>query len=296
MPSKRIRSVFTNTSGGGGGTPTTDVPTARWAEDANSADALGALLVAEPENVSVADAFAYLIVKEGEDTNSDDAWSQFIAGAYGEDSSSNDLAKVTLLDVDVARTGTPDSDLMFDAYTNQLAAFAATNFGNTSLQCRGVTTVSPGSDEQRAYIAIDLRGFLGFVGVNAFTGGTQAFLVTVQAANSNLLAGTALTCNFRYSAAKPFTESTVTWNSPPSLGSSVISPTATVAAGGGFAAYTFGLTAGQLSPCLGNWLLLTFTGPSAATTVLVDTFTIKSRDDATASNRPKFSLAAQIGT
>ena len=100
----------------------------------------------------------------------------------------------------------------------------------------------------------------------------------------------------RWVSTKPFTESTVPWNSPPTLGTQILSSSVSVAAGGGFASYTIGASAATMANVWGNWLLIVFTGPGAATVALLDTLTIKSRDDATAGNRPKFSLAAQRGT
>jgi hypothetical protein len=292
MPSKRIRSYDPLTSGSGGGAVTLDVPTARWSEDVSAGDApvIGSALT---EDASVDDALALMLAKMNEDTSVDDAWSQFILSAYNEDASVNDLALMRLLNVDVARTGTPDSDLMFDAWTDQTST--GTNHGNATLQCRGVTTVSPTNDEQRAYLAIDLTGLAGCA-VGDYLPGPASFTLDIQAANSNILTATTLTCECRSVSTKPFTESTVTWASPPTLGTSLGTTTVSVAAGGGFAAYTLRFTFAQISTLPGNWMLLIFTGPSAATAALRDTFTIKSRDDATAGNRPKFSIVFQRGT
>lgn len=278
-----IRRVTSTIAGG--------TATALWAEDSNVADepVMGAVLT---EDASVDDAFAYLIAKEGEDSQVDDAWSQFILSAYAEDTNVNDLTQIQVLSVDVSRTGTPDSDMMFDAWTDQ--ASPSTNHGNESLKCKGAS-VAPGSDVRNAYIAIDLTALTGFTGVNLLNGNTQAFSITIQVANSNGLLASSMNWSLRYTTLKPFTESTVAYNAAGNLGTAVniTSGSVSVPAGGGFSAFTIGTTAALMAPAWGNWLVLFLTGANGAAP---DTYTIKSRDDATTANRPTFSLAIQRGT
>lgn len=287
MPSKRIRSKNPAVAGGGGGATTLDVPTARWSEDATVGDDFR-IQFSTPEDATVDDALAYLLVKEGEDATVDDVWTQFIQSAHAEDATANDLVKLQIITLRVGRSGTPDSDLMFDAWTEQTST--GLNNGNSDpLAVRGVTTVTPGNDERRGYIAIDLTGFSG---CTALTG----LDLVVRVNNSNTLTATTLTCTFTYTATKPFTESTVTWASPPTIGTAAGSATASIAAGGAFANYTFSVSQANLANVLGNWLLCTFTGPSGSTGLLRDNFQISSRDGATDGNRPAVSFTAQRGT
>lgn len=295
MPSKRIRSTSPNVSGGGGGATTLLVPTARWSEDVSADDSFASGLVASPEPAQVDDALSLLIAQQLEDVTLDDAWVHFGAPVYSDDAQVNDKVVMTMLDVDVSRTGTPDNDLMFDAYTNQTAATAGTNFGNADLLVRGPASIG-NANERKAYLAIDFTGMTGFGQNNQLNGFTSAFGLTIQFSNSNGLVAATLNVNFRAVASKPFTESTITWNNSTALattGTSVASTTRSVPAGGGFSASTFFLTASNMSNIWGNWMLVVFSMAGAA---IPDTVTIRSRDNATASNRPKFSWSAQRGT
>lgn len=277
------------TAGGGSGGGGTAAPTADWAEDVTSDDSLGRVGLITPEDAVVADALAYLLAKEGEDATADDSLTfPLLAPRYAEDVNANDLTKLALISVRVGRSGTPDTDLMFDAWNDQTAP--TVNHGNSDpLAFRGITTVTPGSDEIRAYIALDLTGFAGCTAVTGLD-------LVVRVNNNNALTATNATCTFTYSAAKPFTESTTTWNAPPTIGTAAGSSVQSIAAGGAFATYTFSVTQANLANVLGNWLLCTFTGPSGATGLLRDSFQISSRDGGTDGNRPAATFTAQRGT
>lgn len=291
MPSKRIRSSTPNTSGSGGGTTTTNVPSARWSEDTNVSDepVIGLKLA---DDVNVDDAFAYLIAKEGEDFNVDDGWSQFIQAAFDETANFNDLTKMLILNVINGPSGTPDNDFMFDSRTNQAAA--TTNYGNSTIMiAKGASTV-PGSDESRGYLCVDLTGFSGCTGFTDSSAlfGNSAYL-QFRASNSNALLASNMSWAIYYNASKPFTESTVTWNAPPSLGTLLASGTISVAAGGAFANYSIAINAAGMSLCYGKYMTFVFTGTGGA---LPDTYTVQARDHGTVGQRPFFNFAAQRGT
>lgn len=278
MPSKHIRSLFPTTTGGGGGTPTVDTPSARFSEDATAEDILKVATV-HSEDATVDDSLTSVLVTNPEAATADDLFAvPLVFPAFSEDATANDVAKVVLLSVDVARSGTPDSDLMFDAYIDQLAAVAGNNFGNADLKVKGKATVT--NDEQRGLLALKLTDF------TSWTANNTGLTFSVKAATSSILVATTVTWTATRSAAQPFTESTVTWNAPPPAGTAVTSGTFSVATGAA-QAFTFTITAAQLGACLGQWLLVTFTCASAA---LPDTVTVTSRDNATASNRPTFAI------
>lgn len=199
-----------------------------------------------------------------------------------EDSQVNDLTQIVISSVDVARSGTPDNDPMFDTWTDQ--AGANNNHGGELLSVKGKHTV--GNNERRGYVAIDLTWASDFSAVG--TGFTYTFIVSHDGIGTiNLF------YDVRRSVAKPFTESTATWNAPPALGNQIATGQIGVAAGAG-SVKTITIPAVDVDPALGEWILIVFTAASFVTTNI---FTILSRDHLTASERPKWALdAIQRGT
>lgn len=265
-------------SGGGGGAVTQDVPSARWSEDGVVDDALASELVASPEDVTADDIFRLLYVTNPENATADDAaLFPLILPHYAEDATGNDLAKIRFVTVDVSRSGTPDTDPMFDAYGDQLAANAATNFGNANLAVK--KTAPAGSNAKTGWLAIDLTNYSGY------TAGGTGLTLSFTASTTLLALTQTLAWAAARTAAKPFTESTVTWNAPPTAGTAVTSGTVAVSATPTL--FTITVTAAQLGAALGQWLTFTFSVTDAAD-LGVDTVTITSRDQASA--RPTFTI------
>lgn len=280
MPSKRLRSKNPSVSGGGGGATTQDVPFATWGDDATTADDFRVISLLA-EDATTDDAIRLLLLTNPENATADDSLTiPLMLSDYAEDATTNDLTKVIINTVDVSRSGTPDSDKMFDGYANQLAASAGTNFGNANLLVKGVST-APGSDAENGYIVIDLTDLTNF------TAGGTGFTLTYQASQNALLAATTdtLVWTLTRSATKPFTESTMTWNTKPAAGTAVSNGTNTVSGANTVGTFTATATAAQIAPALGQWLMCTFT---AATAALPNTFTVISRDQA--ANRPTWTL------
>ena len=71
-PSKHIRSKNPAVSGGGGGAVTTDVPSARWSDDATADDTLALCRVALAEDATVDDIFALLYITNPENATAGD--------------------------------------------------------------------------------------------------------------------------------------------------------------------------------------------------------------------------------
>lgn len=275
MPSKRIRSTFPLLTGGGGGATTLNVPTSRWDENVTVDDAL-VLQSLLAEDFTVGDDITLLSVRTLEDINTDDSLSTpLITPAYAEDVTVNDLAKVRFVTVDVARSGTTDSNPMFDAYGDQ--ALGTTNFGNANLSVKKNTVA--GATEKRGWLCVDLTNYGPWTAQNA------GLTLTFQAATSLLVGTQAMTWTATWTAAKPFVESTVTFNALPTAGTAMTSGSVAVANIAG--SFTATITAAQLQAALGNWLTFTFTVTDAADLGL-ETVTVTSRDQA--ANRPTYTI------
>jgi len=267
-------------SGGGGSTPT-----ALFLEDANVDETLN-FAFKTGEDANADDLMSSLLLKTGEDVNVNDELSVMIASPrFSEDANANDLMKLIINDIDVARTGTPDSDLIFDAYVNQ--ANAATNFGNANLQVKHVS-VTPGSDEKRGLIALNLTSFANMTAVDGATdqaANPAALLLTFTASTTAVLGQSVGLTPYLFTSS-PFTESTINWNNKPTFTTTVnggdsYSPTTTPTR------FTFGIAAGDLQAALGNWIVFRFL-ISVVTDPGIDTITVISRDQA--ANRPLITL------
>lgn len=218
-------------------------------------------------------------VSRAESLRVQDAYSVTATRTENDNLKLDDTGAYTLTDLIVGRSGTPDTDQMSDAWIDQTAT--TTNHGNESIQVKGVST-APGSDEKRGFIQLDLTRVTGH---SAATAGAT---LTIIASHTGLVA-TNLTLNFATQATRWFTESTLTWNTRPT-GSITALPAISVAAGAA-ASYAITISQTNLAAMLGKWVLILMQSPTAA---VPPTFTILSRDNATASNRPKFTAALTI--
>lgn len=274
MPSKSVHSTFPAVSGGGGGNVTVNTPSARWSEDATVDDSFS-MLTRQNEDVSVDDILAFLLVTNPENANVDDAWSTFLLNAYAEGATVNDLAILRIVNVDVARSGTPDNDPMFDAWASQLAPDA--NFGNANLLVKKNTVAE--FTERQGFLAIDLTNY------GNFTAGGTGLTLSVTASTTLLALVQAVAWSATRHAAKPFTESTLTWNNRPAAGTAVTNGTINVAAAP--ARFNIVVPAANLAACLGQWLLFTFTVADVLD-LGIDTATIVSRDQI--ADRPTYTI------
>lgn len=280
MPSKSIHSYYPALTGGGGGAGTT-VPTYTYNEALHIRDArIFGWTRNEALHIRDADVFGWT---RDEALHIRDAYSLTAAPTYDDHLRLIDAFSMQLTSLIVGRSGTPDTDQISDAYADQLAANAGTNFGNASLQAKGAST-APGSDQKIAWIQVDLTKVTGV------TAGAAGGSITFKASTSNLLIATALTVGFAVQASRWFTESTMTWNTgrPTPTTTALTGPSV---ATGAAASYTVTFTQAQLDTMIGKWVIFQFTTAGGA---LPDTVTILSRDDATASNRPSFTAAFKL--
>jgi hypothetical protein len=174
----------------------------------------------------------------------------------------------------VNRTGTPNTDVLTDAWVDATAINQGVNHGNES--------PLPISDEavvqvvtRRAYFRYDLTKFTPFT---APAGSSMVFRIwgdTTTAAGLQTVEA-----RFSNSAATPFTESTLTWTNQPAVGSNPVtkslgqllrvSPLVVE-----YREYVFTLTAAEYSPYLGQFLMIMM---STATVVAVGVLNLASRE------------------
>lgn len=191
----------------------------------------------------------------------------------------DDAGRMTITDLIVGRSGTPDTDQMVDGWADRAAT--GVNHGNESLLVKGNSTV-PGTDSRRGFLYVDLTRLSGFV--SGANGASLTYIASTSSASN-----TTLQIAFAAVTPQPFTESTLTWANQPTPAFTSLNNRQI--ATGAAAAYTSALTQAQLDTCLGKWLLIRFQTADAA---VPPTITILSRDNATAANRPKFTAALEI--
>lgn len=178
------------------------------------------------------------------------------------------------------RSGTPDADPGGDAWVDK--ANQATNHGNEALLIAGEVV----NTERRGLMEFD---FTRFTGLTA-TGGVHSF--TLRAAHDVPLGSNDLRVRMSTLASRPFTESTVTWDTPvadgggPAEGTLRVNTTIAVA-NGAAALYTINLTDANINGFLGSWVYVRLLSEAA---LAATTFTVNSRDDATVGNQPTFSF------
>lgn len=245
-------------------------PTALYNENADVGDAL----VLSPilrDDAEVGDTLALQPILTDAVQIGDDLLMLYMDPAFEERDNVNDRCMLSVYSIRSNRSGTPDNDFVFDAYINQ--ADAAANFGNVALRVKKPVL---GAGERRAYIAIDLTKFSTDWLTRDVGGAALRFQFHGQ--SDNLVTNQVLGLSASRTAAKPFTESTVTWSAPPTIGTNVNLSTATVDIPPAPGITTgFGITAANLQPCIGQWLLISFFINDPLDTG-VDTVVITSRD------------------
>lgn len=205
---------------------------------------------------------------------------------YSEGNNVNDLFTASILNVNVPRTGTPDTDKMFDAYVDQ--ALPTTNFGNADLKIKKSTAV--GNNEKKAILTIDLTELGDFTAGN--NGAGFGFNINYWHNTTNVALAQAYTVQVYAASTKPFTESTVTWDNGATVGS-LIRSFGFLAPVGAPALRSALLSVSETQQAIGKWLTYVFIVDAIADTG-IETVTITSRD--AAANRPTFDLYLKRGT
>lgn len=195
-----------------------------------------------------------------------------------------DVLKNTTLEFLIkSRSGTPDSDLFGDGWIDQAAA--TTNHGNeTPLIVKGKSTLA--NDERRAFLkfgrTILSADFRANVGMN--------FVLLIT--NTDILSAVIVTIDVRRGA-NPFTESTLTWNTPtaggPVSGTLIKTVTESIAANS-TETVAVSLTLAETDALFNAddaWTYLRITGPGAVAPVTVQ---IASRENATAASKPRMNM------
>lgn len=187
----------------------------------------------------------------------DVAETQLDTSAFGDG-----FSKAQIREAEYRRSATPDTDPGGDTVVSQAtpttpAGASAPNF------FKGKATLA--NDEVRALVEID---FTRFAGMNAYPGGLhRIFLKNVT--NPDLLLSVDITMELSRLAARPFTESTVTWNTMPAAGTVIKSQTGTIPANSTIA-FAMTLTDAQMNDLLGDWAYVRMTSPGAVTPIAVN--------------------------
>lgn len=199
--------------------------------------------------------------------------------------SADAMSKVQVRNWTVARSGTPDTDPIGDGWIDQAAA--TTNHGNENpILAKGKATV--GTNERKAIVKFNLGKFAD---LRAFPGGAHRLFF--RAVNTNALLAVDLSWAIRRVTASPFTESTLTWNTPtaggPVSGTLIKNGSQNIAAGAAVDV-SISLTDAEVNAIFDNgnaWVYITFTTPTAATPITVQ---VLSREEPGAGSKPRLEL------
>lgn len=155
-----------------------------------------------------------------------------------------------LTTVKYAASGTPNTDPGGDTYIDQ--AVPATNFGATTpILIRAETVAGVSADAQEVWVEID---FTKFANMTVKAGGVHKFNFTMK--NVGLLTPTVIGTAYVF-VARPFTESTLTWNNKPALpGAQGALPVFSPPADNLDHPYIWTFADADITTFLGKWLLL----------------------------------------
>lgn len=208
-----------------------------------------------------------------------------IRSSYGPVLGFNDaMNHVTVANWTCGRSATPDTDPCGDGWIDQ--ASTGTNHGNENpLLAKGKSTLA--NDERKAVIKFNLTT-ARLSGLLAYVGGSHFF--RLQVTNTSVLLAVDVTLTLRRDDANPFTESTLTWNTPTAggpVGDALIKSQVTNFGAGVSGPAFLQLTDAQLDDLLGDWGILTVTTPTAAAPITVE---VVSREAAVAALPPRMNL------
>jgi hypothetical protein len=148
----------------------------------------------------------------------------------------------------VSRSGTPDSDMWGDGWTNAALGQTAINHGNETPLIVGANALG----ERRGYVKVDLRKFSGLTA----TGNAHTIMCRVTNTNG-LMAQTLRLRAGSNGNTNPFTESTLAQNNQPAIPTTV-DKSGNVNAGA-TTTLVFTLTDSEMNALLGNWVLMALT-------------------------------------
>lgn len=185
------------------------------------------------------------------------------------------LSLVRITNANVGRSGSPDADVAGDAWIDK--ANTGTNHGNEDLSVNGEVL----NTEKRGLLEFD---FTKFGNLTRLAGGTHRFVF--RASHSAAVGSNDLRVRLTTQASRPFTESTVTWTGEPAEGANLKSVAVAVTAGAA-ADYTITISDAEMANFLGNWVYVRMLSEA---TLPATVFTVVSRDNATAANRPRWSF------
>lgn len=188
----------------------------------------------------------------------------------------------------VARTGTPDTDHLGDAWTDGSPLNTGVNHGNESPLPTSGNLLSATSQFPWFKWNLTTPRFIGLahragVGTCQFSFWASQGLAVVQTLNVILWT----------SAANPFTESTINFSNqptPPAVGTgNRVDRSFSILVGAANGRYDINLTATEFAPFIGNWMLIRMDSSA----VLATPINIVSREGATSGERPLLSFDFQ---
>lgn len=155
----------------------------------------------------------------------------------------DDSARFSLNDwrVDRAVSEVANADAFGDISVSQASPDGTGGTGSSLTIDNGIAV---GNNDLEAFIKIDMRRFVGYLGHSSITPFSLKLRVRTTA-----LSAVALQWNLRRQVADPFTESTATWNTRPTGGTSVATGSVTATTGSGGDVFIL-LTKAQLDQIL----------------------------------------------
>lgn len=176
------------------------------------------------------------------------------------------------------RSGTPDTDMFGDAWVDGLLANQGVNHGNETLQIDGSAA---GAADHIGFFEVDLTRFTNIAANGTLT---VNFIVTIAptATVPAVAPFATMTATFSKFAARPFTESTLTFTNKPADGTSIVTKTTNFSSISLGTTLTFTLTSTEYGPYLSNFMMVRLTSDQLLNTGQV---VLGSRDGALA-NRP----------
>lgn len=212
-----------------------------------------------------------------------------ISALFAEGGARNDVMTVQLVLPAVPRSGTPDSDMWGNCWTDHTVGNTTINHSNFAPAGENmqVSNTVANVGEKRAYVKANLTGITGFSRV---AGGLHKFEFAGFNGTASGALAQSVTLDIYASAASPFTESTATDASPPTLGTFVNTFAFTIDPGTGYQAFTITLADTDVAAMLAKWVLFRWTRAPAVTEILSAGIAPRESTADSSTRKPKLTL------
>ncbi len=287
MPPKGYRIVGGGSGGGGGGGTT---PNILWTDPVKYRDAISGSQLLLRDNIKDRDAIlsAGSSLKFTTDNFRllDSRQVPSISALYPEPVKYKDRGIGRITELICARSGTPDTDVTGDGWTDGIPLNNGVNHGNESPLPTSGNLLSATSQFPYFKWNLTTPKFIGLahragIGTCQFSFFASQGLAIVQTLNVILWP----------LATNPFTESTLTFTNQPAVpGTGTITRSFSVLVGAANGRYDINLTAAEFAPFIGNYMVIRMDSSAVAATPI----NIVSREGA-AAERPRLTFDFQIG-